>query len=313
MRILLTAIGSMSALCSIERLHKAGHFVAGCDIYPKEWHLESSVCDTFLQAPLARDENNYTAFILEFCKSIGIKFVIPLTDIEIDVLNRNRAQFRDAGITLCIPSEQTLSIARNKKLLYDYFKGDKSVPSILTVSCDALKDVGFPCVAKPYDGRSSEGLYILKKEDDLSLIGRENLHRYVFQPFTAGTICTVDYVRSAATGNSFCIPRKELLRTKNGAGVTVEVFHDNPLSELVNHIGDALDINGTINMEFILHDGKYYLIDINPRFSAGISFSCRRGYDFINAHLACHTGSDIPQSISYNDAIDKKIYVETIK
>lgn len=41
MRILITAIGSMSAECAIKHLKNAGHFVVGCDIYPQEWHYET--------------------------------------------------------------------------------------------------------------------------------------------------------------------------------------------------------------------------------------------------------------------------------
>ena len=43
MNILLTAIGSMSAKCAINQLKTTGHNIIGCDIYPKEWHTESTL------------------------------------------------------------------------------------------------------------------------------------------------------------------------------------------------------------------------------------------------------------------------------
>lgn len=63
-------------------------------------------------------------------------------------------------------------------------------------------------------------------------------------------------------------------------------------------------------MEFIKNDKGYYLIDINPRFSAGIAFSCKIGYDFINAHLDCFSGVQIPAPLSFYDRIETKYFVE---
>ena len=120
----------------------------------------------------------------------------------------------------------------------------------------------------------------------------------------------MDYVRSPKEGASFCVPREELLRTKNGAGTTVRIFHDEQLEQLVPYIGDKLDVTGVVNMEFIKNEKGYYLIDINPRFSAGIAFSCKAGYDFVNAHLACFSGQNLPSKVPFEERIEIKYFVE---
>lgn len=61
-------------------------------------------------------------------------------------------------------------------------------------------------------------------------------------------------------------------------------------------------------MEFIENDGKYYLIDINPRFSAGVSFSDFAGYNMVNDHMKCFIGLDINGRKSFNDMILIKKY-----
>lgn len=117
MNILLTAIGSMSALCAINKLHEAGHKVVGCDIYPREWHYEASLCDVFEQAPYANTED-YIPFLINLAKKNGVKFIFPLTDLEIDIINKNREIFEQKDLVLCIPSRETLKIARDKYSLY---------------------------------------------------------------------------------------------------------------------------------------------------------------------------------------------------
>lgn len=309
--ILVTAIGSFSADCVVNELKKNNHKVIGCDIYPSEWHAVSKDCDKVYRAPFATEEDKYIEFLLAVSAENHVDFIFPLTDLEIDVLNKYRDLFINKGIVLCMPSAFTLSIARNKYTLYKTFERDEYVPSIKTfkIGVDNIPDL-LPCVAKPYNGRSSEGL---KKITDLSELNAiKSLGNYIIQEFVSGAVYTVDYTRNAQTGHDFCIPREELLRTKNGAGTTVRIIVDSNLSKLVSYIGERIQVNGTINMEFIKHADKFFLIDINPRFSAGVAFSHVAGYNMVMSHLNCFNNSDIYPQIMYSEQIITKRYKEEI-
>lgn len=310
MNVLLTAIGSMSALCAINKLHEAGHRVVGCDIYPKEWHYEATLCDVFVQSPYATAKE-YIPFLIKLAKKENVKYIFPLTDLEIDVINKHRDEFETEKLVVCISSSETLGIARDKYALFKAFENDSRVPSIPTVcGGDDLSALSYPCVAKPKGGRSSEGLFYLQSKGQLDNI--MDKADYLFQEKVEGNVCCVDLVRDAKNDTCFCVPREELLRTKNGAGTTVRVFNDTALANLVKYIASKLNIKGVVNMEFIKNEKGYYLIDINPRFSAGIAFSCNTGYDFINAHLACFSDGEIPSSVVFGEAIEVKYFVEKI-
>lgn len=90
----------------------------------------------------------------------------------------------------------------------------------------------------------------------------------------------------------------------------MRIFHNAKLESMVKYIGEKLQISGVVNMEFINHDDDFYLIDINPRFSAGIAFSCKSGYDFINAHLACFMAQPVSEGKDFNTGIYIKYYTE---
>lgn len=310
-RILLTAIGSFSADCAIKEFKKQGYYVIGCDIYPSEWHAVSKDCDKVYRVPLATDCDNYIKKILSICTENNVEYIVPLTDVEIDVLDKFRVQFEKNGIILCMPDSNTINIARNKYILYKTFEHDNNVPSIRTykTGVDNIPDI-VPCIAKPCNGRSSEGLKIIDDINELKQI--KSFENYIIQDYISGSIFTVDYTRSKETGHDFCIPREELLRTKNGAGVTVKIIPDDNLCRLVSYIGNRIDVNGTINMEFIKHDDTYYLIDINPRFSAGVAFSHVIGYNMVMSHLNCFMHSDIFPSIIFSEQIITKRYKEEI-
>ena len=309
MRFLITAIGSMSAECTINQLKKDGHFVVGCDIYPGGWHYETKLCDAFIKAPLASKEDEYVNFLLKVCSDNDLNYIIPLTDLEIDVINRHRSLFEKAKIVLCMQSNEVLAIARDKYALYNKFLDDKEVPSVKTCLLSEIRnDFPFPCIAKPYNGRSSEGLMRnATKEQVLALGNKDN---YIIQEQLAGNVYTVDYVRNAISGKDAAVPRQELLRTKNGAGLTVQTCEDTVLIKLVSHIGKALNINGCVNMEFISSNGEFYLIDINPRFSAGVAFSVVCGYNMVMNHINCFTGTEIDDPIKIDERIIIKKYEE---
>lgn len=311
MRFLITAIGSMSAECAIKQLKADNHFVVGCDIYPGEWHYETKLCDEFVQAPFATKEDEYISFLIDTCKKYSLTYIIPLTDLEIDVINRRRDKFEVENITLCMQEAEVLRVARDKYVLHKTFEGDENVPSIRTALLSELpEDFKFPCIAKPFNGRSSEGLLRNATREQVEAI--ENKDVYIVQEQIEGNILTVDYCRSYKTGIDSAIPRIELLRTKNGAGLTVKISSDEKLIKLVSYIGNKLNINGCVNMEFILNDDKFYLIDINPRFSAGVAFSVVSGYNMIKNHIRCFTGEDVDSQIKMKEQIIIKKYKEVI-
>lgn len=309
MRILITAIGSMSAECAIKQLKKHGHFIVGCDIYPKEWHYETKLCDIFYQAPFATSESEYVNFLINVCKDNNVNYIIPLTDLEIDIINKYRKDFDNNGLVLCMQLDEVLKIVRDKYKLHKEFENDARVPSIRTcIATDIPSDFLFPCIAKPYNGRSSEGLLRNASKEQVAAIADKAT--YIVQEQISGDIFTVDYVRSSKNKMDASIPRQELLRTKNGAGLTIKIRNTQDLNNLVSYIGNKLDINGCVNMEFIYNNGKYYLIDINPRFSAGIAFSVISGYDMVINHLRCFIGEIIDSPIAPEENIIIKKYEE---
>ena len=311
MKFLITAIGSMSAECTIKRLKAEGHYVAGCDIYPREWHYETKLCDAFVQAPYATREDEYIQFLLDQCQKFNIEYIIPLTDLEIDVINRQRSLFDEKCIVLCMQNHEVLNIARDKFKLSQICDEDENIPSVRTCLLSQIPtDFKFPCIAKPYNGRSSEGLIRNATREQVEAI--ENKYDYIIQEQLSGDVFTVDFCRNAQTGTACAVPRQELLRTKNGAGLTVKTISDEKLISLVSYIGERLNINGCVNMEFIYNGGQYYLIDINPRFSAGVAFTVLTGYDMITNHVRCFLNEEITPQIPIKERILIKKYEEVL-
>ena len=310
--ILVTSIGSFSADCVVKSLRDFSKGkIIGCDIFPSYWHHNSSNFDEVLLAPPVKDEEAYLNFINKICLLYDINLIMPLTDPEVDFFNKHKTHYEQSGLIITIAKPEFIEIARNKRKLTEYANCITDLLPIKSWSVRELKAGQFyPLIAKPINGRSSEGVYILNSYNDLKKdYDNDN---YIFQEIIDGKVCTIDYIRSSKFNFDFCIPRWEHLRTKNGAGITVEIFHSTILEKIVSKIGKDFDVNGAINIEFISKHNQFYIIDINPRFSAGIGFSKLAGYDFIKSHVNCFTGQNILPPVKYSKFIAEKKMVEVI-
>lgn len=308
--ILVTAIGSFSADIALRSLRDAGWRVIGCDIYPREWLANSLLTDGFYQAPLCADPD-YLPFIRRVCESEGVQFLLPLTDLEVDVLSPCRQQLLELGVTLCISGEATIALCRDKLTCFEHLRATTGLPLIPTrrLADVAPGEAPVPCVLKPRDGRSSQGLHKAPDARHWDFFTQElDPDRTLVQPMIEGRIVTVDVVRDAAE-HCVCMPRRELQRTLNGAGLTVETFWDEPLVQMCREAAQALSITGCVNFEWIDSPQGYYFLECNPRFSGGLAFSHMAGYACVNNHMACFTGGEIePQVIPQRRVLTRKYH-----
>lgn len=286
MNCLITSIGSLSAPFVIETAKKMGLKVIGVDIYPKQWIATSAEVDHFRQIQITEINDDFLRVILNICEEFEIKIIIPLTDVDVDFYSSYANIFKKKGIIITISNTEAIEIMRNKQRFCNLFEKTQ----INVIPTYGLKEFtekcnSFPCVAKKINGRSSEGMMVLETVKDLELSKLQTTD-YVFQPYLDGSIIVADILVNPEKNTEVFVTRKELTRTKNGAGIAVEVFANDKLNQILQTITKTLTgLKGCINVEFIDHNGTYYLMDINPRPSAGVAFSNFVGYNFIENHI----------------------------
>ncbi len=274
----------MSAEACLASFNRNNIFPYVCDIYRQDWHIQISEKNTkgFFQVPLATS-GAYCDALLQICRKENISHIIPLTDVEIDAIDANRGLFD--GITLCMPTHKVIETVRNKKKVFDKFRDDPHISVIPTCLWEDRALLHGDIIAKPVCGRSSENQYRLKDAEMLQRL-TDDVSQYILQPFLQGDVFTVDIVRDSYGNVEFTI-RRELVRTKNGAGVVVEMVEHPVIASAVRYLSHTIDVVGCVNFEFLVSDNIAFLLDINPRFSAGVGFSELAGYDMVQNHVRC--------------------------
>lgn len=297
--VLVTSLGSVAGDVVTKSLKSYGCRVVGCDIYPKEWVVDSFSVDVFYRIPRVDASEEYLACLRELCARERVDFIIPLIDPEVDLLNVNRKWFNEHGVTLCISPKTALDVIRDKKKLADFIEANcprtKSIKTEYLRELSSMPDWGFPLVCKPCNGRSSQGLrYVNSQAEWDALLEVADMETYIVEPFIEGPIVMVEVVRNPEQGITVAMTREELLSTPHCLALTVRTYRDERLEEASIELAEKLGVKGNVNFEYLRSpDGVHHFVECNPRFSAGSEFSVMSGYDLVINSLRCFEGKGI--------------------
>lgn len=283
--VLVTAIGTAASTTIVNQLKKNGeYYVIGSDINSKNRIVTSKDVDEFYTFPSSvSDLDQYIDFVYAFCKEHRVDYYFATIDEEVANLACNRDRFEEAGIHLCIPNSDLVRICHYKDRFFDWI--ETNFPEIACKRYLSFSEIDrYPVFIKPIEGRASIGCLKIDSKEKADQLIKSGIHEkdYVIQEFLDGDIVTVDLIRSALTKNKYMIQRNEHLRNSSGCGIAVEIIENEKLSTICDELMEKLDLNGVVNAEFFMKNGEFRIIEINPRFSAGSSFSCMAGCDIIN-------------------------------
>lgn len=298
--VLVTAIGTVASTTVISQLRNSGDYhIIGGDIYLKNQVATTKDVDEFYTFPTAiRDLEGYIDFVIDFCKEHVVNFYFVTIDEEIANLSAHRSRFEEIGVKLCIPNDELVMTCHYKDRFSDWIYAN--MPEISTKRYRSFSDVEeYPIFIKPIEGRASIGCRKIEEKAEADELLRSGLKEedYLIQEFNDGEIITVDLVRNARTRQKQQIQRIEFLRNSSGCGIAVEIIDIPVLRAICDDLMEKLDLNGVVNAEFFHKGDHFKIIEINPRFSAGTSFTCLSGCDIVTnaiqiaAGKACEFGT----------------------
>ena len=296
--VLVTAIGTAAATTVVAELAKTDSYrVVGTDIFNPWEVVTAQEVDDFRRVPPAvGDEERFLRHILELCRECGVNYYFATIDEEVANVSRHKEEFEDLGVRLCIPNREAVELCHDKSRFAQWCEERFSSMSIKRVkTLEEAACASYPLFLKPAFGRASIGCRPIGSFDELIVeVDDERLSQdLVLQEYVEGDMVTVDVVRSAKTGQFKAVPRLETQRNGNGCGVAVELFYDENLIDLCRSVAEGLGLDGVVNMEFFKTDDGYKMIEVNPRLSAGIAFSCLAGADLVGDALRIADGEPL--------------------
>jgi carbamoyl-phosphate synthase large subunit len=243
--------------------------------------LLSAACiasDGFFKTPHVNNEN-YIEILLEICIKNNIGMLIPTIDTELRVLSDNVDKFKNEGVFIILSSSELLDVSIDKRKTGSLFDSiGINYPAIYE-----REEISFPCIAKPYDGSSSNGIKIINSKSDLNLNTLKN-EKMMFMEFIDEKFqeFTVDLYFSNEGGLKCLVPR-ERLEVRSGEiskGVTRKGKIYDFLLPRLKKINGAL---GSINIQIFSDESqtKFYGLEVNPRFGGGYPLTHSSGGNYI--------------------------------
>jgi carbamoyl-phosphate synthase large subunit len=251
---------------------------------------------------------DYVDRILKICQEEEVDLLISLNDLELPVLSPHRPSFEKAGVRLLISEQKVIDICFDKyrtvQFCQDLKMGTPRTYLDLDEARKALEsgELSFPVVVKPRWGSASIGLEFPSDMEELELAYRlvtlrversilseaskEDMERSVLiQERIDGIEYGLDILNDFS-GRCVQVYVKEKLAMRAGE-TDKSVLRNHPkLEELGFRVGEALGHIGNVDCDMFEKDGKYYLLELNPRFGGGYPFSQMSGANYPAAILA---------------------------
>jgi len=253
-----------------------------------------SMCDAWYTEPGYCEDADYVDFCLDFCKEHSVNVFVPRRGLT--VIAENADRFSEIGVKLFTDmSGGMMTLLEDKAAACHFFfeKGFDCIPDVRVVrsaeefvqAYEALKP---SCRRICYKLSSDEGArsfrvideHLKEKNALLEKPGAkidyhdavEILSQYDFSipvlvmPYLDGPEISVDCMRTAC--GDIIIPRYKM------PGRYSEVRFDETVMQLCRRLMDAMEARMPVNIQFRMHEGRIWLLEINPRMSGGLQLSC---------------------------------------
>lgn len=214
--------------------------------------------------------NNYVAQILNIIEKNSIDIIIPLSENEIFWFSNNYNLFINLKLKILINNKNILDT------FLDKFKTSVTLTDILiqtpkTFLLNKFTDqLLFPIILKSRYSRLSKEIQIIQNQFQLDyfISFTEKQENYIIQ----------EYIGTVEEEYTTCIYRSkdktEIISFKRRltAGMTsfAQIVNENVLNIYAKKIAEFFDLEGSLNIQSRKFEDKFYIFEINPRFSSTV-------------------------------------------
>jgi len=255
--VLLTGVGKRYDIVSAFAQHAMVVAADPSPLAPAQYAADVRV------APPRADDPAYIPFLTELCTRHGVVAVIPLTDLDLEVLARS-------DLPAFVPEAEVCRRTFDKYLAHQLLleHGLPSPPTWLP----GEEPLGFPAVVKPRQGSGSRSIHPAADAREADFFADYVKEPVMVQRFMDGPEFSVDALIGLDGRCINAIPRT-MLESRGGESIKGAAIADEELIELGRRVAEALPLRGpaTIQM-FRDRELGVRVTDINARF--GGAFAC---------------------------------------
>ena len=317
MKLWVTAGGTGSAwhICQIVKKYYADEIeLYVSDINDAELVAASTLADHFIKVPPVR-QTGYADFMYQLLQEYRIDVIIPLIPWEQPFFSPDLEQFQKLGIRSLAPMAKTSQLL-NDKLGLCRFCETNDIPTIKTFSLQDMEE-GRIKPESTYFVKAREGF---GSADSRKILGTD-LSKDDFKNFVIQEYCGDEKGIQEITveafwdkGRLYTVARQRL-EAKSGVCTKAKICQVPEAEQVISQMVGLLEFPMVFNVQFIRHEDKWKVMDVNLRLAAGTGLSCAAGFQLIRAALAALLDKEIKDEwFAINPGIKSilRVYQEVI-
>jgi len=208
-------------------------------------------------APPLIDDPAYVPFLQEVCAEHGVIAVVPLTDLDIEVLAR-------ADLPAFVPDPEVCRATYDKYETHELLlrHGLPSPPTVLP----GEEPDSYPVMVKPRRGSGARSIHPAADREEMEFFTRYVNEPVMVQRLMDGPEFSIDLLCDLDGRCLNAIPRT-MIESRGGESIKGTVIHDEELIELGRAVGEALPVRGPCTVQ-AFRDSEIGLgiTDVNTRF-----------------------------------------------
>jgi carbamoyl-phosphate synthase large subunit len=218
--------------------------------------------DVRAAVPLIEDPD-YIPALERLCEEHGVGAVLPLTDLDIEIL----ALAREAGRLPALVPSSAVALATYDKYEAHLLLGDLALPSPPTVLPDAdLDSLEYPVMVKPRRGSGARSIHLARDPAEARFFVGYVEEPTMIQRAMGGPELSIDCLGDLDGRCLNAIPRT-MLESRGGESIKGAAIADRELIELGRRTMEALAVRGPATIQvFRDPDIGIGITDVNTRF-----------------------------------------------
>jgi carbamoyl-phosphate synthase large subunit len=231
-------------------------------------------------APPPISDAGYVPFLQELCDRHSVGAVLPLTDLDIEVL----ASAREQGLLPAMTPSSEVARATYDKYEAHLMLARLGLPSPPTVLPDHdLDSLRYPVMVKPRRGSGARGIHLARDAEQARFFVGYVEEPTMVQRAMGGQEISIDCLGDMEGRCLNAIPRT-MLESRGGESIKGAVIHDEEMIELGRRVMEALAVRGPATIQ-VFRDPEIGLgiTDVNTRFGGafpGPTYAARQGMTY---------------------------------
>lgn len=276
-KILLTGVGGSAAICVYKALKHKGYdfFMADMDPLATGLYLVEPAKRFVIPGGLKPEFNQA---ILHLCEQHQIDILIPTVDVELIPLAAIKDSFDAIGCRMINCKEDSLLTILDKLKLMEKCRGIVALPEFQSLEEYLINPQisSKKLVFKPRSGSGSRGI-IITSSPDRNVLEKLKAENYMVQEFIGGKEYSIDLMLNEDGSVGAAVVR-ERLKVDSGVVIASKTVINKKIQDYSIKIAQIVGASYGINIQIIVDDlGNPYLLEINPRFSGGMSLVVESG------------------------------------